>query len=380
MKIKLGIIALCFLGSGYAQKAETVHSVAVIQKDISWYETQLRLWKTEVDKNDKNAEAWYNYYNASRALRNSTYQDIEAHEKYIELCHEIARNAYKALPESFEGNHLMWRDSGNNEEMVSYLMKAHEIAPNDSRAFDDLMIRYEVKGNKAKFKEVCQWIYGLNEMPAGMLNWGYNLLSEVDQNAVVFVAGDNDTYGLWLVQQAKDYRLDVTVINTSLMQMEDYRKLKLKELKLSDYEFDGSEESKAGLWNHIFKNDRGFPVYVATSAIGQFWELEIMDKLYLTGLGYKYSEESFDNVSIIRRNYEKRYLIDHLYQSFSYNVGDLTSRLKDLYLPSLIKLCQHYADSEDEEKKMKTLNLIKAISIETGQEEEVKELIREIED
>ena len=37
---------------------------------ISWYTEQQELWSSDVEKDDKNAEAWYNYYSATRALKN----------------------------------------------------------------------------------------------------------------------------------------------------------------------------------------------------------------------------------------------------------------------------------------------------------------------
>ena len=158
-----------------------------------------------------------------------------------------------------------------------------------------------------------------------MLNWGYNILSELDENAVLFTCGDNDTYSGWIIQAVKNFRKDVTIVNTSLIMIDDYRNRLFKELGYPSLELktpQSNEEYDANtnlIFAHFFKGKR--PVYVSATAMS-FFEKEFGSKLYVTGLAYKYSESEFDNVSLIRRNYEKRYLLDYLKQLFSYNISE----------------------------------------------------------
>jgi hypothetical protein len=49
-----------------------------------------------------------------------------------------------------------------------------------------------------------------------------NYLSSCAPNSILFTYGDNDTYPLWWIQQAENYRTDVTVINNNLLSLPIY--------------------------------------------------------------------------------------------------------------------------------------------------------------
>lgn len=377
MKTIISIIMFCVVSFSYAQELETVYSITKERHELSWYETQLKLWKVEIDKNEQNANAWYNYYSAARALRNlSVHEDGKPKEEYIELCKTISEDAIKKIPETFEGNHLYWWQQGLGSNKVEYLEKAHKISPNDPRAFDDLLINYELKRNKEGVKNICNKMYDGNELAPSILNWGYNLLSGLDKNAVIFTHGDNDTYALWIIQNAKEHRKDVTVINTSLILLDEYRKHITDELGLPEIELEKTAEGQMNVCKAILTNDKDVPVYVAVTAISQFSEPSIKENLYLTGLAYKYCKTSFNNMGTIQRNFEKRYLLDHLKVNFGYHLGnDVARNIEGLYLPSLIKLYKHYSESENLSRKAEVEELIIRISERTGQQSEVYEVL-----
>lgn len=380
MKIKIGMLVLLLAGNLCAQQKETVHSIVVVRHESSWYETQMDLWKADVDKNQKDANAWYNYYSAVRALRIIS-KDEALSKKYDDLCHDIAKKAYEAVPETFEGNHLMHKDGGTGTVDEKYLEKAYAIAPNDPRIFDDIMIYGELNRDQKKFHDMAVRLFETQDMPGSMLNWAYNLLTELDENAIVFSAGDNDTYALWIVQEAMNFRTDVQVINTFLIREPKYRSLLFKELGIPQFEMKENDDDFNKLYGHICKNNNGIPVYASVSALQHFEDVFDKDSMYLTGLASKYSGESFDNMSVIRRNYEKRYYLDHLEVVFTAHLADERATFfKGLYLPSLIKLYKHYEACEEKEKMQSTYDLIIRIAKETNQVEEVNLQLKELAD
>lgn len=378
MKKIIGCLSLVFLSVGtFAQEKQTVHSVIVEWRDVEWYKTQEKLWKAEIVKDNENGEAWLNYYSAVRALRICSYENQEEQLKYAELCTKIAVDAYQQIPNSFEANYIMHWDGKIGEKDDQYLTKAFELRPNDPRVLLDYLIKSELERDKVTFSKVAKKIYEINRMPAGALNWAYNVLTEVSGNGIVFTAGDNDTYALWIVQEAMNYRKDVTVINTSMIQLDDYRAKLFKEKGIAPFDFDKKDPSTTALFKHIFENKAKIPVHVSTSASGQFTDSTITDNLYLTGLTYIYSLEDVENIAVIKRNFEKRFLLDHLTKTFSYSYGDLDARIKHMYLPGLMKLYFHSKTADDLEGIAYYKGLIDSIGKELGVEAEIQKALAE---
>lgn len=369
----------CLNAFSQEQKPETVYSIAKEVKEASWYQTQIKLWKAEIDKNTKNGDAWLNYYAATRAMRLLAPHDSDEKKKYVELCSKIPEEVQKAMPNTFESHFITFAETQGAGGSPEELLKAAAINPYHPQILDELLIYYTTQRDQKNVDLYGRKMFESNDMPVGMLNWGYNVLSELDENAILFTCGDNDTYSTWIIQAAKNVRKDVTVINTSLILLDDYRNKLFRELGYESLELNPAqtqEEMEANskrIFEHFFRGKRS--VYVATTAISLFEE-QYADKLYLTGLAYKYSESGFDNTAIIRRNYEKRYLLDYLKEVFSYNIGDLKAEeFNGMYLPSMIKLYQHYSETEELLKKQNLEILLLKVAEQSGQQSEVFELL-----
>ena len=57
--------------------------------------------------------------------------------------------------------------------------------------------------------------------------YAWNILAGLDENAIIFTNGDNDTFPIWYLQAVEKFRTDVTVVNLSLINLPWY----IKQLK-----------------------------------------------------------------------------------------------------------------------------------------------------
>jgi hypothetical protein len=85
-----------------------------------------------------------------------------------------------------------------------YLIKANEINPNDARIFDAMMVHYETIQEELEFNRYANKMFQYNVLPASILNWGHNILSELDENAILFTQGDNDFKIQRVIQELSD--------------------------------------------------------------------------------------------------------------------------------------------------------------------------------
>lgn len=366
-----------------SQELKKVYSIVKEMQDISWYKEQQKLWKGEIDKNNKNAVAWENYYNAVRALKNLSWENKEELEKYKKQCETIGKAAYAVVPNSYQANLILWRNSGNEEKYHKYLERAYELSPNNEEVLVNVLTQSKLKGEKEEYLTYCKKYYKTNDVPSGLLNWAYNLLSELDENAIVFTGGDNDSYPCWLMQEVKGIRTDVEVINIYLLLKDDYRNNLFKELSLPELQIKMSDvksqeeykNNRDKILEHIFKNYKS-SIYVVSSLVKGFKE-QYENELHLTGLAYKYSKTEIDNISLIIRNYEKRYLLDYLKMSFSFNIGEkVAENAQIMYLPALTKLYKHYKNTEQTEKLKKVKELLLSIGNRTGSLEGLEAILK----
>lgn len=356
-----------------AQQRESVYSIVEEIHDKEWYETQLGLWEKEAKEGSKSPDAWYNYYAASRALLNLTKEDER--EKYKELGKSITEELLKEHPESFEASYVaLWSGGLSNEQYEHYLKKANELMPDDPRLFDERLINAEIKWENVKRAEVAEKMIHHNYLAAGVMNWGYNVLSEVEEGGIILSVGDNDTYALWLNKYGMDHRTDVTVLNLHMLYLPDYRTKYFDKLGIDP--IDTEELSMNDMIAHVMRNKKGIPVHIATTAYHCVEDSKLDSNLYLTGLTYQYSEEPIDNNSLIRRNFEQRFALDYLKVKFScHQMDQIAVGFDATYLAAMVKLYKMYELSGESGKMAELAVLMEKASEYSHMSEEIQKIL-----
>ena len=382
------LIALFSVFGAIAQKPEKIVSFVKESHPCEWYKTQSELWKKEVKKNDKNAYAWGNYYRATRySIVMCPIDSADEYKRWTimdSVTKPILNQMKKLVPDSYEYNHLMYYASGNggNADNFKYIDKAYQIDSNRVDGFPDIIIANTIRGKTDKNKTIIKRWYEKETPSSGLITWNYNMLVGLDSNAILFVDGDNDVYPKEWLQKVKNIRPDVKVIVVSLLYIDNFRNNVLAELTLPKFTKTIEECKSIDVYNkelimHILKNPASRPIYFSTAMRQDFYSF-MQDSLYLEGLTYKYSPERYDNIAVIKRNFEQTYLLDYIKQPLMNDVSlEIVNQTNLCYLLPLTQLYKHYKLSGELTKAENAAKLMTLIA-KNAENKEYLEFIQEL--
>lgn len=342
-----------------AQTPEKIYGKNKVLKPNEYYLQQIELWKLEVERNSKNADAWYNYYRTNRNAYIKGEEDNSQKSKggsRFDRLKNIVDEMEKQVLNSYEYNFVRWLNGNNDPTLFPFLEKAHNLSPKSAEPIMSLIFYYEIKGDYNQRDKSIEAYYNLGEYSPGLLNYSYNLLSGLADDAIVFTEGDKDTEAILLLTKGRKYRPNVQMLNLNLLLIKEYRERIFKELDISPLEFDPmtNEETYEKFQQIIIKqvanNKKGRPVYAAVTVSTPYTN-QINKDLYLTGLAYLYSIKSIDNISLLKKNIEELFLLDYIKEYFpiDISVGNVNS-MNGNYLIPFATLSKHYFIAGDTTK------------------------------
>ena len=269
--------------------------------------------------------------------------------------------------ESYEYHYVAYLNSNQDPNSFHHLEKAYEIYPNNVELYDDFIAHYELTDNNQGKKQFCKKLAESNTIAQGVMDYNFNVLMSLEPNAILFTNGSDDTYPLWIWQEIKNKRKDVTVLNLDLIQNLEYQKVKLKSLNI----YPIKSKKPVDIVKEVVKNNPKRPINIALT-INPKALVDLKSKLYLTGLVLKYSEDKIDNVSTLQNNWEFAFNTESLNKTVT---NSTTKKMNNNYILPLLVLSGYYQENgkENEAKKSETLAL--KLAKEGGKEKEVKKYI-----
>lgn len=328
-----------------AQKPERVYRYCYTQESKEWYNTQAELWKTKLESDSQNPEYWYYYFFATRYATWGMPGDERE-----QILNSIIEEIKSENPDSYLYYYLKYY---NGDRKVEYLEKALELNPGCADLYWEFIQYYELNGELSLKKKYCEKLYLSKDIITSLYDYNFNALNSTERNSILFTNGDNDNYPAWILQEAKDIRKDVTILNAhTVFVLRDYLKLKLDEMNIDINIDELSDKSNSTFLKELISAIKNkypdIPIHIALTVYENYYK-EVKDKLYLTGLVYTYSEEPIDNVGIIKKNLEQNLRLDYLDYDW-YNEGHVSQKMMNRYntnyIPSFIKLATYYNASE----------------------------------
>lgn len=361
IKIQLLVLFSTISLLSFAQKPEPVVSIVRQVHDFDWYETQAKAWKQVIDNGSSNAMAWVYWAEANRMARNFTdAAKWEARQSaYFLPADQLLEAAGKAIPNTFEYYFLQMQAERNNKQAwYDLLAKAQTLRPYDDLLLPWLMNRNLIENDKPAMAEVSKQWFAHNEIPQEILTTAFNLLISLDTNAILLTNGDNDSYPCWVLQQARQIRPDVLVINLPLASYyPSYRAAAFAQAGLS-----GTTDSLRTaplLFQKLIRETSGRPVYLSAFSSESIYK-GYEKSMYMVGLALKYSPKSFDNLAVLRNNVENKYLLDFLRQTFTVNPSESVVKMfRSSYLSIFNLLYEDYRKKGEttKAKRLKDLAL-----------------------
>jgi len=347
----LGLSSIASFSQGKKENFETPEkqiSFAREKKSHSYYVRQADLWYNELKTDYKSEHHWFNYYRACRNAQGTAdwKDDFVKESPSLKLGQEIADSMKVHIPETFT-YYFVAGSTGGVTSDGDLLMKAYKLNP-DFEGIHATMVTYATSiFDSTLRKDVNQRWYIRNEFSIGLLSYAYNVLMSLEPNSIILSEHDNDTYPLWMLQDAKNIRPDVTVINIDFLLYENYRKkifdkLKIKPIELGFIDLNKYAENWEKVVHHFvnsYKIDR--PFYIAMSMAPERYE-GLNANLHIAGLAFKYSTSKVDNTLLNKQLIENKFLLDYIYNHFYNDISeDFVNQLNLNYLKSF-KICSHY--------------------------------------
>jgi hypothetical protein len=309
------------------------------EHDAQWYAHQAALWEKEVQKNPNDDEAWYYWFTFTK----SKFANVAARDVDLDAIKEmsaIANRLHKERPDSYaryiiDFNYSsMFRnwpdyldelvimsktpDAAKLDDIQDNMLKAIKMRPDFEPMYPGYVAYLVKTGRTDLMTDILKRWYNTGSYSYTMLSYAYNCLAGLEENGILFVSGEEETFACLLVQYGKGLFQDRLIINLNLLQEPDYLEYicNLLGVEATQPPADKTNIDYMNPWreNIIFSiaHTSKRPVYFTSYYIPEIFK----NFLYSEGLVTKYSTKRYDNLAVKRRNYESVYLTDYMYETF----------------------------------------------------------------
>lgn len=242
-----------FLGCSQAteeiERPERIVSKREVVYDTETYAKLAGLWD-RYNEEYPSEDAYANWMYAARYAGDPNYE--ESLEKGIEK--------YPANPVLLYLYGLRKHGSHDDLEGQSLHEKATRLDPSYMDPWFALVIHY-MDRDPEKTDVALQYLLKGGAIPDEVLDYSYNMLVCLDENAVLITNGDMDTYPGWILMRLLKHRPDVTIVNRSMLNTDWYPFLLINEGMPRFITESGLQELREKVWSEMKVKNTPIPSY-----------------------------------------------------------------------------------------------------------------------
>jgi hypothetical protein len=368
---RLLFLLFLFPQIGKSQSPEPQISFVKESRPHSYYIEQAQLWWGEIEGDESNEEAWYHYYRACRNAQGTANwsTDFVNEAPNLRLGDDIVQLMEEKIPDTFTYYFVSGSTGGVDPQAGEKLLKAYDMNP-DFPGLLPTVVTYAVSTHDPTLRnEANERWYKNGAYPEAFYSFAYNLLSSIEPNGILLTQHDNDSYPVWLLQDALGIRTDVQVINIDFLLYGGFSDvifegLGIRPFRIEDVNVDDYEQNWTNVVSHLLNEYQGDrPLYVSQTVSPQ-WYQGFEDQMATSGLALKWKgdPEQLYPVNVILA--EVQFMMDHLKMDFSSDPQ--IARLHEMnksYLPMLYMLARgtHDPAVKPDYLKKKYVNLGRGI-------------------
>ncbi len=342
---------------GWSASPEKILPKTLVLRPVDWYTQQARAWNEETNRNERDAQSWFNYYAASYfGMDTQTHLD------------QVVQSMSKAVPNSYELWLVKGWNSGYQLEALPFLEKAYAMNPEKPESYGLLQLFSELKLDTEGRESFSKQLLSNAQLSSSLLSYSYNVLMSLEPSSILITEGESTTSPLFVLQDVMKVRRDVSILNLDLLANPAYLQKKFKTLGLALTGPVNTSDLRSTLCALLPLANSGKKFYYALT-VSKDNLSSIKENLYVVGLASVHSLTNFDNVAQIRKNLEKEFLLDYLRVDFNGESGDATGKvLSANYLLPMILLYDSYQKEGKDEQAKEIRQLIERVAHDSGKE------------
>jgi len=196
----------CVRQSAEVVRPEKIYSKRLVIYDDSTYIKLADLWKK-----------YYHAFPSEDAYANWIYAARYANDPdYSELL-EKGLKKYPSNPTILYLKGILLCGREDNALDIANLERSAQIDPTYLDPYYGLVTNYMNSGEQEKMDWALKEIFYQGGIPDEIVDYNYNMLAGLEENAILVTNGDMDTYPGWVLQNVLNFRRDVAIINRSLL-------------------------------------------------------------------------------------------------------------------------------------------------------------------